>query len=723
MGPDYPANALPVNYRLGEYVIKRVLGHGGFGITYLARDSRLDTQVAIKEYFPDAFAIRDKRTTIRPRTGSSTADAENYRWGLKEFLKEARVLAKFKHNHIVRVLRFLEANGTAYMVMEYEEGQNLAGYLRQHRGFLSESKLLQVFLPILSGLQAVHEAGLLHLDIKPGNIYLRANGQPMLIDFGSSQQVKGHINANQKIALTTGYSALEHYPGQGEQGPWTDVYSMGATIYRCITGKEPVDVMKRYQAVNERGADIITPATEFTRPFYSKHIRECVDKAMQIKQEDRPQSAAALQNGLMGKPMTEDSSTFRYRIGSGFIGVIPGANPNKHSKKYTKRGFLEKLIVFLVFLATVAVVTPKLLVDTFVITDAELYDELDKLKLKADKIKTDARNYIDERIFGKRPVEKVKPKTAAMVSPERKSVVNPVEAFSVAKVTARILEGHAKPVVSLAFLSSDTMLVSASNDGVIKIWEVESGKLLETLRSSAEAAGVITASRDGRWLAIPDDGYIIRLFNVADKTQTGELLGHRQHINALAFSPDGKILASAGEDNIVSVWDVENQRKIADLKQSTDNVLALEFSPNGRILVTGDSKGGIRYWDVATWKELAYTSAGKEAVTTLAFSSKGNWLASGGEGNQLKLWQIGIKRNDRVLKGAPDTVHTVRFSPDEKQLILGGTTGAIQIWSVETGEIIHRLNGHNNNVRAVAISRDGKILASGGDDYKVKIWE
>ncbi len=723
MGPDYPANALPVNYKLGEYSIKSVLGHGGFGITYLAKDSRLDTQVAIKEYFPDAFAVRDKQTTIRPRTGSNTADVENYRWGLKEFLKEARALAKFKHNHIVRVLRFLEANGTAYMVMEYEEGQNLASYLKRHSGFLNESKLLQVFLPILSGLQAVHEAGLLHLDIKPENIYLRSNGQPMLIDFGSSQQVKSHVNANQKIALTTSYSALEHHPGKGKQGPWTDVYSIGATLYRCITGKDPVDIMRRYQAVNQQDADIIIPATKFTRPFYSKHIRECIDKAMQIKQEDRPQSAAALQNGLMGKPMTEDPSTFRYRLGSGFIGVVRGVSPNEHLKKYTKRSFLEKLFVFLVFIATIAIVTPKLLVDTFVITDAKLYDELDELKLKANKIKTDTRNYIDGRVFGKHPVNKVKPETTAMVSPERKSVEDSVVAFSTSKVTTRILEGHTQPVISLAFLSNDTMLASASNDGVIKIWEVESGKLLETLRSSAEAAGIIAASRDGRWLAIPDDGYIIRLFNVTDKTQTGELLGHRQHINTLAFSPDGKLLASAGEDDIVSIWDVENQQKIGNLTQNTDNVLTLEFSPNGRILVAGDSEGGIRYWDVATWKELAYTSAGREAVTTLAFSPEGNWLASGGEGNQLKLWQTGIERNDRVFEGAPDTVYTVRFSPDEKWLILGGTTDAIQIWSVETGEIIYRLNGHNNDVRAVAISRDGQFLASGGDDHSVRIWK
>jgi serine/threonine protein kinase len=165
------SNALPATYRLGEYVIENVLGHGGFGITYLARDTKLSSQVAIKEYFPQAFALRDRQSTIMPTTDGG----ENYRWGLQEFLKEARALAKFKHNHIVRVLRFLEANGTAYMVMEYEQGESLATYLTKTGGFLNEPTLLSIFLPILGGLQAVHDAGLLHLDIKPENIYLRSN--------------------------------------------------------------------------------------------------------------------------------------------------------------------------------------------------------------------------------------------------------------------------------------------------------------------------------------------------------------------------------------------------------------------------------------------------------------------------------------------------------------------------------------------------------------------
>ena len=166
------SDALPYGYELHDYSIESVLGTGGFGITYLAHDSKLGTRVAIKEYFPQDLARRNEQMTIVPMPGAA---AETFEWGRRQFLKEAQALAQFKHNNIVRVLRFLELNGTASMIMEYEQGQGLQDYI-QSKGRPDERMLLQVFLPILNGLQAVHRAGLLHLDIKPDNIYLRAQG-------------------------------------------------------------------------------------------------------------------------------------------------------------------------------------------------------------------------------------------------------------------------------------------------------------------------------------------------------------------------------------------------------------------------------------------------------------------------------------------------------------------------------------------------------------------
>jgi serine/threonine protein kinase len=719
-----PDNTLPINYKLGEYQIQAVLGHGGFGVTYLAKDSRLGSLVAIKEYFPQAFAIRGEQATIRPKTGANATDKEYYSWGLQEFLKEAQALAKFKHNHIVRVLRFLEANGTAYMVMEYEEGESLTQFLRKYGG-LNEPTLIKVFLPILSGLQAVHEAGLLHLDIKPDNIYLRANGQPMLIDFGSARQVKSRNDPNQKVALTPGYSAIEHYPGKGELGPWTDIYSIGATLYRCITGKEPVDSMERYKSVVTRHFDPLVPAAKFERPLYSPYIRDCIDKATQIRPKDRPQSAATLQNGLMGKGLTDDRQTQHSAYGSGFIGIIKTVATVNRKRRGVPRSPLEKLFALLIFVATLAVVVPKIMVDTNKITKVELYDKIDTIQEKSVSLTRETGRFIDEHLFGKRRPPAVPSDTSSIAAIPRPQIIkmNSLAPFEPTKSLVHNLSGHTQPVVALAFLMDGAVLASASEDGATKLWNVETGEVLHTFRPKTRGPGTVAALPAGRLLALTDNDHSILLWDVQENKQIGRLAGHKETISALAFSVDGAHLVSAAEDKTVTLWDVPNRQSLRHLSEDKNTVLSLAFSPNGRLLVAGDDEGGIQHWDAATIKPLSYIPASDDMITSLAFSPKGKWLASGGNGNFLKLWYIGIDRNDRPFESVPDTVHAVLFSPDDKWMIVGGTTGSIEMRDLETGEVTHQFEGHERGVYAMALSPDGKWLASGGADNTVKIWK
>src|SRR5262245_40665404 len=176
--PDYP-DGLPAQSRLHWYVIEKVLGQGGFGITYLARDTNLDQRVAIKEYLPVEFATRMSDATIRSRTEGLR---EKYRWGLERFIQEASTLARFDHRNIVRVLSVFEFNNTAYMVMRFEEGINLAALL-DRRGTLPEVELLRILLPILEGLEGVHKSGFIHRDIKPDNIHIGDDGHAVLLDF------------------------------------------------------------------------------------------------------------------------------------------------------------------------------------------------------------------------------------------------------------------------------------------------------------------------------------------------------------------------------------------------------------------------------------------------------------------------------------------------------------------------------------------------------------
>jgi formylglycine-generating enzyme required for sulfatase activity/tRNA A-37 threonylcarbamoyl transferase component Bud32 len=286
---------LPIGFELHEYRIERVLGHGGFGVTYLARDRHLNAQVAIKEFLPRDIATRTRKGEVKP---TESKHADDYAWGLDRFKREARALARFKHPNIVRVARMLEANSTAYMVMEFEVGLTLSEYLRGPSARLSEGDLLGVFLPILDGLADLHAVDLIHRDIKPGNIYLRKNG-PMLLDFGSARQVIGSGEDHALTALVTpGYAPLEQYSNDERQGPWSDVYAVGASMYMCMFGAAPIDATKRSAALSEGEPDPYQSATLRGAGQFSADVLAAVDWAMALRMRDRPQSAAELKQRL-----------------------------------------------------------------------------------------------------------------------------------------------------------------------------------------------------------------------------------------------------------------------------------------------------------------------------------------------------------------------------------------------------------------------------------------
>ena len=292
----YP-DALPRGYHLHWYLLERVLGQGGFGITYLARDTNLDQRVAIKEYLPIDVATRRSDATVRARTEEHD---ERYHWGLERFIREARTLARFDHPNIVRVLSVFEFNNTAYMVMRFEEGSNLAAILEQ-RGTLPESELLRILLPILDGLELVHNAGFIHRDIKPDNIHVRADGSPVLLDFGSARQPVGH-SPSMTILVAPGYAPFEQYYSSGEsQGPWSDIYGLGATCYRAISGTPPMDAIARSKGVLGSARDVLSPATAVGAGRYSERLLKAIDHALEFAERDRPQSIAEWRRELLGE--------------------------------------------------------------------------------------------------------------------------------------------------------------------------------------------------------------------------------------------------------------------------------------------------------------------------------------------------------------------------------------------------------------------------------------
>ena len=272
-----------------RYVVGKMLGEGGFGITYIGRDINLDRLVAIKEYYPTGIVNRSN--TISAQVVSNTQEKEQYEQGCEKFLREARMLAKFSNEDgIVAVIDFFKENGTAYIIMEYLDGFTLKDYLDQ-KGRLTVEETMLILTPIISSLQKIHKQGLIHRDISPSNIMI-ANGKIKLIDFGSARNFSNN-NKSLSLMLKPGFAPEEQYRSKGVQGPWTDVYSLCATIYRCITGIVPEEANDRTYS-----DELKTPSV-LGVPINSD-FENALMKGLAVYSNDRYQTVQELLDGLNG---------------------------------------------------------------------------------------------------------------------------------------------------------------------------------------------------------------------------------------------------------------------------------------------------------------------------------------------------------------------------------------------------------------------------------------
>ncbi len=293
---------LPEGYQLQNYRVTKVLSAGGFSLVYLAEDENAQP-VAIKEYLPSSLALRREGDVLPSISEDNLA---TFRYGMKCFFEEGRALAKLSHPNLVRVLNFFRANETVYLVMRYERGRTLQEHILARRGAIKENFIRRVFTMLLNGLREVHLNKLLHLDIKPANIYVRNDGTPVLIDFGAARQTLTAEGFKLNPMYTPGFASPEHYKNRELLGPWTDVYSVGASIFACIAGAAP-------QAADQRmDKDRYVSATKLFGRRYSDQLLETIDWCLQLDHMKRPQSVLALQKVLLRErdPETPRRKTF-----------------------------------------------------------------------------------------------------------------------------------------------------------------------------------------------------------------------------------------------------------------------------------------------------------------------------------------------------------------------------------------------------------------------------
>lgn len=291
-----------------QYIVGKILGQGGFGITYLGFDKILEMKVAIKEYYPSGLAGRSRtQSQLGAVSVFQGEKSKTYREGLTRFLDEAKKLAKFsKLEGIVHVLNFFEENNTAYLVMDYIEGISLRNYTNQNGGKISVDKMLVLMRPIIQSLEEVHTAGVIHRDISPDNIMIDAQGRAKLIDFGVARKYIENENRSMSVLIKHGYAPEEQYRTKGEQGPWTDVYALCATFYRTVTGETPPEAVERI--VDDTIRPIIDYGIECTIP-----VNDAVMKGLAVLKRNRTSSMKELFCGLYGQTLTDSAISAEFQ--------------------------------------------------------------------------------------------------------------------------------------------------------------------------------------------------------------------------------------------------------------------------------------------------------------------------------------------------------------------------------------------------------------------------
>jgi serine/threonine protein kinase len=287
--PFSAAHALVPGYELLEYRIDALLASGSFGLTYLAHDMQMNARVAIREYLPIGIAARGRDSMIEPLF---PREGDLLRQAVVRFLEESRLFAAVRHPNVMRVSRLFEVNGTAYMVTDYETGTTLYDW-RARAGCPSQNALSRILLPVLDGLQAMHEAGVLHRDLKPTRIRLRADGTPVILDFGAAHHVPTGRLRDATLQVTLGYAPLEVYYSGGKRGPWSDIYSLAGIAYWMISGERPQEAPERMLGDTMPKLASLPDAGQYTPDFLA-----ALDWALELDADNRPREAKTFRRAL-----------------------------------------------------------------------------------------------------------------------------------------------------------------------------------------------------------------------------------------------------------------------------------------------------------------------------------------------------------------------------------------------------------------------------------------
>ncbi|MCL4764606.1 MAG: protein kinase [Hyphomicrobiaceae bacterium] len=744
--------ALPAGTELvGDYLIERVLGAGGFGITYLAQELALARDVTIKEYFPGDFAARGASHDAVPRSQDCAGD---YQWGLDRFIAEAQTLARFDHRNIVRVYRYFRANNTGYMVLQFEEGQSLKAWLGSLGRALRQHEIDRFLTPLLDALELIHRADYLHRDIAPDNIIIRRDGAPVLIDFGSARGDVARHSRTVSALVKPGYSPYEQYAETGsQQGPWTDIYALAATLYHAVTGKRPPDAPSRIVR------DGIVPAREAALSSYRAGFLAAIDRALALDIEKRPQSIAEWRGALLA-PEPRRPGWLQRTIGKAAGGDGPprkseplaaplgGAVPPPPDAPGAQGGLLEYI------------------------------ERLKKQSAPPDDPKPDPQPPPSQpEADPKSPAETLAlPRTAALPRaedppaaaqrPSRKRLPRPrrvraggergwwpltlklmvgagvaaaavglqdelpgfevrgavTQTGAVAEIElARQLEGHAGGSMAVAFAADGRWIVTAGADGMLKIWDAATSSVM---RSADLGGSKVTALSvlDRRALTGHEDGSV-QLWDLARAERVGQFRRNQASVWSVAFMGEPTRFLSASHDWAVAVWDTRaGSAPVMDIAAHESAVQSVAYTSRG-YLASGGADRLVKLWDASSGDAIRTYRGHRDFVSAVAFSPDGRLLASGSRDGHVRLWSTASHRVHRTLSRNAGQVGALAFSPAGDLLAAASADGKVRVWNIRRGRLMRSYGDGSAGFRSIAFAPDGRWLAAASDSGAVRLWE
>lgn len=651
---DSPAE--PIRY-FGDYVLLEEIARGGMGVVFKARQIPLNRIVAVKMILSGQLASEDD---------------------VKRFYAEAEAAANLDHPNIVPIFEVGQLEGQHYFSMGLIEGESLDRKIRL--GPLEPRDAAEIVKTISHAIAHAHNQGVIHRDLKPGNILIDNSGQPKVTDFGLAKIVTSNneLTATGQVMGTPSYMPPEQAQGMTEKmGPLVDVYSLGAILYTLLTGRPPFQtanpIETMYQVVKQDPVSLRQLNASVPRDLETICLK-CLEKNQSARYDSAAELADELDRYLLGKPIQARAVSSLER-----------------TWRWCRR---NRMVASLSAVIAAVLVIGTIIATSFAITARQ---QATVAEQKAVELQLQLRRAENEQHAnqlraiqrGCQPnaqkevnIEEAE-RVLANMNPDYRNSWETRYARNLLRRKARIIPGHPDKSITrwLEFNKDASRIAAGNTDLTISVWDTRNG------------------------------------------SQTNRLAAHKGAVNDLAFSDDGKWLLSGSDDKMVLVWNLQNSSAQFSLRGHETAVTVVDFNIDGKRVVSGDQNGIIKIWDRSALSELLSIDAHAEGVSCVSFGDRGRRLVSGGSDGSMKVWDSDSGDQIHALDGHKGKINVLVFSSDGKRIFSGSNDKTIKVWDAATGQLEFTLGGHEGPVESLVVSSDGRRVISGSADKTVKVWD